>query len=1062
MSEIFMAARSSSFSPVVRALLASSSVAALLIGGGVPSVLAAPCNNPITAPFDNPSGHVVANVCVENTIFSGNITNEGTISPSGIALVNGTVTGAIRSTGVINGGITIDQMSTVGNAIDISSPTFTGGIMNSGTVSSGGDGILVGVAGTNLTADIRTFSGGITNTGRISAGGNGIAVGGFLDAFMANPLISISTFSGGISNSGKISAFNDGIVVGGVANGGSTGTASIKISNFSGGISNSGTISAGFGFHFGISADQIDGIAVGGFGHGATHAVSVAISTFSGGIANSGVISAAREGIFVGGVLDGGPAFVTISNFSGGITNAGTISAGHNGVFVGGTAPNSSATISTFSGGITNSGIISANDKGIFVGGVGTVEVSVFSGGITNSAGGTINAKTGIVVDAHALNFSGAIANSGTIIGSGGTAIDVSGVHNVITIDQTGGSISGAINLSANADVLNISGGTINGNIVGQGLSDAINFVLGAGTFTYGSNFSGINQVNINSGTVVLNGANTTTKVDVIGGTLAGTGSLGSLLDPTAVTIHSGGALAPGTPGGFGTLSIVGGLAFTSGSFYGVQIAHGTSTSSKTAVTGTASLGGNGTVVVTPQQFGHYATTYQILTTTAGLTGTFAGVTVNGNFVGTATLDYTTNPGNVDLNVSGNVLLATAADANINQQTVLNGLNNGILNGSLNAPLATGFANLGNLSGPVLLNALTQLSGEASTGAERGAFQLTTQFLDLLLDPFAGGRGGVGGGATGFAPETQASLPPDVALAYASVLKAPAAKAPASFDQRWNLWGSAFGGTSKTNGDSVVGSNTVTAGEFGFAVGADYRATPDILVGFALAGGGTNWNLAQGLGGGRSDAFQAGIYGKSTSGPAYVSAALSFANHWFTTNRTALGDRLTATFEGQDYAGRIETGYRYALPVRNASLGITPYAALQTQRLQTPGYSESDLSGGGFGLGYGALSATDTRSELGARFDNLALVGSMPLILRARVAWAHDWVSDPALSAAFQALPGSSFIVNGAALPANSALLTAAAELRINANWSLLAKFDGEFASTSQTYAGTGTLRYTW
>jgi len=42
----------------------------------------------------------------------------------------------------------------------------------------------------------------------------------------------------------------------------------------------------------------------------------------------------------------------------------------------------------------------------------------------------------------------------------------------------------------------------------------------------------------------------------------------------------------------------------------------------------------------------------------------------------------------------------------------------------------------------------------------------------------------------------------------------------------------------------------------------------------------------------------------------------------------------------------------------------------------------------------------------------------MPLTLRARVAWAHDWVSNPALTATFQAalLPGAdvSFIVNGA------------------------------------------------
>jgi uncharacterized protein with beta-barrel porin domain len=86
----------------------------------------------------------------------------------------------------------------------------------------------------------------------------------------------------------------------------------------------------------------------------------------------------------------------------------------------------------------------------------------------------------------------------------------------------------------------------------------------------------------------------------------------------------------------------------------------------------------------------------------------------------------------------------------------------------------------------------------------------------------------------------------------------------------------------------------------------------------------------------------------------------------------------------------------------------------------------------------------------------------MPLILSGRLAWAHDWVSNPSLDAAFQALPGSSFVVYGAAPPVNSALTTVAAELRMTPSWSLLGKFDGEFAPGSQTYAGTGTLRYSW
>ena len=71
-------------------------------------------------------------------------------------------------------------------------------------------------------------------------------------------------------------------------------------------------------------------------------------------------------------------------------------------------------------------------------------------------------------------------------------------------------------------------------------------------------------------------------------------------------------------------------------------------------------------------------------------------------------------------------------------------------------------------------------------------------------------------------------------------------------------------------------------------------------------------------------------------------------------------------------------------------------------------------------------------------------------------------VLSSSLGAVFQALPGSSFTVNGAAPPTNSALTSASAELHLTANWTVIAKFDGEFAQTAQTYAGTGTLKYSW
>jgi outer membrane autotransporter protein len=328
-----------------------------------------------------------------------------------------------------------------------------------------------------------------------------------------------------------------------------------------------------------------------------------------------------------------------------------------------------------------------------------------------------------------------------------------------------------------------------------------------------------------------------------------------------------------------------------------------------------------------------------------------------------------------------------------------------------------------------------------------------------MLDPFVDGRGGVGSGpALGFAPEREA-LPEDVALAYAKAMKAPAYKAaPVAFDQRWTAWAAAYGGYNKASGDPLVtGSHDLIARAGGFAAGLDYHVTRDTVVGLALAGGGTSWSLSQGLGGGRSDAFQAGVYAATRSGPAYLAASLAFANHWMSTDRFApFGDHLTASFNTQSFGGRVESGYRLATPVG----GVAPYAALQAQSFRTPGYSET---GGGFALAYDPRNATALRGEIGERFDYTALAGpDATLTLRARLAWAHDWTSDHSVTAAFQTLPGAIFIVNGAKPATDSSLVSAGAELRLANGVTLLGKVDGELARQSTTYTGSGTLRVSW
>jgi uncharacterized protein with beta-barrel porin domain len=84
------------------------------------------------------------------------------------------------------------------------------------------------------------------------------------------------------------------------------------------------------------------------------------------------------------------------------------------------------------------------------------------------------------------------------------------------------------------------------------------------------------------------------------------------------------------------------------------------------------------------------------------------------------------------------------------------------------------------------------------------------------------------------------------------------------------------------------------------------------------------------------------------------------------------------------------------------------------------------------------------------------------LTLYGRAAWAHDFGNSPSVSAIFQALPGSSFIVNGAVPARDGALVTGGAQYAWANGWSLLAKFDGEFSSTTSIYSGSGMVKKAW
>ena len=105
---------------------------------------------------------------------------------------------------------------------------------------------------------------------------------------------------------------------------------------------------------------------------------------------------------------------------------------------------------------------------------------------------------------------------------------------------------------------------------------------------------------------------------------------------------------------------------------------------------------------------------------------------------------------------------------------------------------------------------------------------------------------------------------------------------------------------------------------------------------------------------------------------------------------------------------------------------------------------------------------TDTRSELGLRADKSYAMDNGVLTLRGRAAWAHDYNPSRAVTALFQTLPGTSFVVNGARVDADSALVSASAEMKWLSGFSLAGTFDGEFSGNVTSYSGKGVFKYSW
>ena len=693
------------------------------------------------------------------------------------------------------------------------------------------------------------------------------------------------------------------------------------------------------------------------------------------------------------------------------------------------------------------------NNVDLFFSGSSTAGSATVTNNVDLFFSGSSTAGSATVTNNNLLSFSQtATGGSARFINGSSGNIDLS---RLTSAGMTAGSIEGGGAIHLGSKNLAVGGNnlstTFSGVLQDGGLGGGIGGSLskvGTGTLTLtGANiYTG--ATDISGGALVVNGSIAPSSLTTVenGAMLAGTGTVG------ATQVNAGGTLAAGsgTPGSSMTLAS---LALQSGALYMVSL--NPSTSSFANVTGNASLN-SAAQVAASFATGTYVSKQYTIMTAGSITGTFNPTVLDTNLPSGFHTSLSYDATHVYLDLS--LFTPPAGTGSVNQLNVANTIVNFFnTNGSI--PLAFG--------GGLTPASLTQLSGEGATGSQQTTFDAMNQFMGVMTDPFITGRGNAIGGASGpnayadesmaYAAKARSSGERD---AYAAVTTKAPPLAPA-FEQRWSVWAAGFGGSQRTDGNAVVGSNDARSSVYGTAVGADYRFSPNTIAGFAMAGGGTNFSVNT-LGTGRSDLFQVGAFIRHTNGPAYVTAALAYGWQDITTDRmvTVAGlDHLRAEFNANAWSGRVEGGYRFVAQ----GFGLTPYAAGQFTTFDLPAYAEQAIVGSNqFALDYNSRSVTDARSELGLRTDKSFAAADGILTLRGRVAWAHDFDPNRSIAATFQTLPGASFVVNGAATAADSALVTAAVEKKWLNGWSAALTFEGEFSNVTTSYAGKGVVRYAW